>query len=254
MLSVNNLVVQRGGKSVLHGVSLQVAPGQITALVGANGAGKSSLVMALAGALPLVSGGIELDGAALSGRRPEAVRAAGVAVVPEGHRVLGDLSVRDNLRAAATAWPARQVQAEVDRVLAVLPELSEKMDSLGRSLSGGQKQMVCVAQALIARPRYLVLDELSLGLAPTVVKRLVALVQQVAAQGVGVLLIEQFTSVALAVSQNAYVLERGRVAFGGPAQTLREQPDILHSSYLAAREGGHEPAPMRCPSTREQHE
>lgn len=234
MLSVNNLVVQRGGKSVLHGVSMQVAPGQITALVGANGAGKSSLVMALAGALPLVSGGIELDGAALSGRRPEAVRAAGVAVVPEGHRVLGDLSVRDNLRAAATAWPARQVQAEVDRVLAVMPELSEKMDVLGRSLSGGQKQMVCVAQALIARPRYLVLDELSLGLAPTVVKRLVALVQQVAAQGVGVLLIEQFTSVALAVSQNAYVLERGRVAFGGTAQTLREQPDILHSSYLAA--------------------
>lgn len=234
MLNLNNLVVQRGGKNVLHGVSLQVAPGQITALVGANGAGKSSLVMALAGALPLVSGHIELDGAALSGRRPEAVRAAGVAVVPEGHRVLGDLSVRDNLRAAATAWPARQVQAEVDRVLAVMPELSEKMDALSRSLSGGQKQMVCVAQALIARPRYLVLDELSLGLAPTVVKRLVALVQQVAAQGVGVLLIEQFTSVALAVSQNAYVLERGRVAFGGLAQTLREQPDILHSSYLAA--------------------
>lgn len=234
MLSVSNLVVQRGGKNVLHGVSLQVAPGQITALVGANGAGKSSLVMALAGALPLVSGRIELDGAALSGRRPEAVRAAGVAVVPEGHRVLGDLSVRDNLRAAATAWPARQVQAEVERVLAVMPELSEKLDALGRSLSGGQKQMVCVAQALIARPRYLVLDELSLGLAPTVVKRLVALVQQVAAQGVGVLLIEQFTSMALAVSQDAYVLERGRVAFGGLAQTLREQPDILHSSYLAA--------------------
>lgn len=234
MLSVNNLVVQRGGKNVLHGVSLQMVPGQITALVGANGAGKSTLVMALTGALPPVSGSVELDGTALSGRRPEAVRAAGVAVVPEGHRVLGDLSVRDNLRAAATAWPARQVQAEVDRVLAVLPELSDKMDALGRSLSGGQKQMVCVAQALIARPRYLVLDELSLGLAPTVVKRLVALVQQVAAQGVGVLLIEQFTSVALAVSQNAYVLERGRVAFGGTAQTLREQPDILHSSYLAA--------------------
>lgn len=234
MLSVNNLVVQRGGKNVLHGVSLQVAPGQITALVGANGAGKSSLVMALAGALPLVLGRIELEGETLSGRRPEAVRAAGVAVVPEGHRVLGDLSVRDNLRAAATAWPARQVPAELDRVLAVMPELSEKLDALGRSLSGGQKQMVCVAQALIARPRYLVLDELSLGLAPTVVKRLVALVQQVAAQGVGVLLIEQFTSMALAVSQDAYVLERGRVAFGGPAQTLREQPDILHSSYLAA--------------------
>ena len=144
--------------------------------------------------------------------------------------MLGDLSVRDNLRAAATAWPARQVQAEIDRVLAVLPELDDKMNALGRSLSGGQKQMVCVAQALIARPRYLVLDELSLGLAPLVVKRLVALVQQVAEEGVGVLLIEQFTSVALAVSEQASVLERGRVAFSGPAQTLRERPDILHSS------------------------
>ncbi|HSV53458.1 MAG TPA: ATP-binding cassette domain-containing protein [Burkholderiaceae bacterium] len=233
MLSLKDLVVQRGGKNVLHGISLQIAPGQITALVGANGAGKSTLVMALAGALPIVSGSIELDRAPLHGRRPEAVRAAGVAVVPEGHRVLGDLSVRDNLRAAATAWPARQVQSEIDRVLAVLPELDDKMNALGRSLSGGQKQMVCVAQALIARPRYLALDELSLGLAPTVVKRLVALVQQVANEGVGVLLIEQFTSVALAVSQQAYVLERGRVAFGGASQTLREQPEILHSSYLA---------------------
>ena len=233
MLSLTDLTVQRSGKTVLHGISLDIAPGQITALVGANGAGKSTLVMALAGALPMLSGRIELDGSALHGFRPEAVRAAGVAVVPEGHRVLGDLSVRDNLRAAATAWPARQVQAEIDRVLAVLPELEDKMSALGRSLSGGQKQMVCVAQALIARPRYLALDELSLGLAPTVVKRLVALVQKVANDGVGVLLIEQFTSVALAVSQQAYVLERGRVAFAGTAQTLREQPEILHSSYLA---------------------
>lgn len=234
MLSLNNLVVQRGGKNVLHGISLHIAPGQITALVGANGAGKSSLVMALAGALPISAGSVELDGVMLHGRRPEAVRAAGVAVVPEGHRVLGDLSVRDNLRAAATAWPARRVEAEIDHVLSVLPELKDKMSALGRSLSGGQKQMVSVAQALIAKPRYLILDELSLGLAPMVVKRLVALVQQVAAEGMGVLLIEQFTSMALAVSEQAYVLERGRMAFAGTAQTLREQPEILHSSYLAS--------------------
>ena len=234
MLTIQKLIVKRGGKAVLHGVDVQIAPGQITALVGANGAGKSTLVMAIAGALPIESGRIELDGVVLHGLRPEAVRAAGVAVVAEGHRVLSDLSVRDNLRAAATAWPARQVQGEIDRVLAVLPELDEKMSALGRSLSGGQKQMVCVAQALIARPRYLVLDELSLGLAPLVVKRLVALVQQVAEEGVGVLLIEQFTSVALGVSKQAHVLERGRMAFSGPAQTLRERPDILHSSYLAS--------------------
>lgn len=233
MLILNQLVVQRGGKAVLHGVDLEIAPGQITALVGANGAGKSTLVMALAGALPILSGRVDLDGVALRGLRPEAVRAAGIAVVPEGHRVLGDLSVRDNLRAAAMALPAGQVQTSMDRVLEVLPELKEKIGAPGRSLSGGQKQMVCIAQALMARPRYLALDELSLGLAPLVVKRLVGLVQQVAREGVGVLLIEQFTSVALAVAQQAYVLERGRMAFSGSAADLRERADILHSSYLA---------------------
>lgn len=234
MLTMTDIHLQRGGKPVLHGVSLQIAPGRITALVGANGAGKSSTVMALAGALPITSGRIELDSQALQGLRPEAVRARGVAVVPEGHRVLGDLSVRDNLRAAATGMPQAQVGSAISSVLQVLPELQDKLDAPGRSLSGGQKQMVCVAQALIAKPRYLVLDELSLGLAPTVVKRLVGVVQQVVAQGVGVLLIEQFTTMALAVAEQAYVLERGRVAYAGSAQGLRERPEILHDSYLAS--------------------
>lgn len=234
MLTMTDIHLQRGGKPVLHGVSLQIAPGRITALVGANGAGKSSTVMALAGALPIASGRIELDGQPLQGLRPEAVRARGVAVVPEGHRVLGDLTVRDNLRAAATSLPQVQVGPAIASVLQVLPELKDKLDAPGRSLSGGQKQMVCVAQALIAKPRYLVLDELSLGLAPTVVKRLVGVVQQVVAQGVGVLLIEQFTTMALAVAEQAYVLERGRVAYAGSAQGLRERPEILHDSYLAS--------------------
>ena len=115
MLSLEDLVVQRGGKTVLHGISLHVAPGQVTALLGANGAGKSTLVMALAGALPRVGGTIRLESATLHGKRPESIRAAGVAVVLEGHRVLGELTVRDNLRAAATAWPMNRVQAEIDR-------------------------------------------------------------------------------------------------------------------------------------------
>lgn len=234
MLTISGLHVQRGGKPVLHDVSLDIAPGVITALVGANGAGKSTTVMALAGVLPIAQGRILLDGVALQGRRPEAVRAAGIAVVPEGHRVLGDLTVRDNLRAAATGLPAGEVTAALAEVLAVLPELNDKLDALGRALSGGQKQMVCIAQALITRPRYLALDELSLGLAPLVVKRLVSVVQQVASRGVGVLLIEQFTTVALAVAERATVLERGRVAYAGSAQELRERPEILHGSYLAS--------------------
>lgn len=233
MLSLRELVVHRGGKPVLHGIDLDVEAGRLTALVGANGAGKSSTVMAVAGALVPQSGRIEADGKPLQGRRPEAVRAAGVVVVPEGHRVLGELSVRDNLRAAATLLAAGEVEAEIARVLDILPELRERLEQPGRALSGGQKQMVCIAQALIARPRYMLVDELSLGLAPLVVNRLAGVLQDVAATGVGVLLIEQFTSLALRISARAYVLERGRIAFGGSAQELRECPEILHSSYLA---------------------
>ena len=233
MLSVDSLRLHRGGKAVLHGISLQVAPGEVTALLGANGAGKSSTVMAIAGALPVSGGRIEVEGQALQGQRPEHVRALGVAVVPEGHRVLGDLSVLDNLRAAATLLPQAEVQAGIARVLAIFPELEPKLALSGRSLSGGQKQMVCIAQALIGKPRYLAIDELSLGLSPLIVKRLAEVVQRVARDGVGVLLIEQFTTLALAISTRAYVLERGRMAFDGASDDLRQRPEILHSSYLA---------------------
>ena len=235
MLTIENLVLQRGGKPVLHGIDLTVTPGAVTALIGANGAGKSSTVMAVAGALPVLSGRIQADGAPLLGLRPEAVRAAGVAVVPEGHRVLGDLSVLDNLRVAAGGLPASEVADAIEAVLQVLPELRAKLGDAGRSLSGGQKQMVCVAQALLARPRYLLIDELSLGLSPLVVKRLAEIVQDVARQGVGVLLIEQFTTLALSISSQANVLVRGRVAWAGASRVLQAQPEILHSSYLSAQ-------------------
>ncbi len=234
MLEIRGLVLHRGGKRVLHGVDLQSRPGEITALIGANGAGKSSLVMAVAGALPLTSGVISADGQALAGLRPERVRERGVAVVPEGHRVLGGLSVADNLRVAASHLPPRVAATAIDEVLQVLPELKPKLGDLGRALSGGQKQMVAVAQALLAKPRYLVVDELSLGLAPLVVKRLAELLQKVAAQGTGVLLIEQFTSMALGLAGSAYVLTRGRMAWAGAAAELASRPDILARAYLGS--------------------
>jgi branched-chain amino acid transport system ATP-binding protein len=233
MLTVEKLVLERGGKTVLHGIDLIVRPGQITALLGANGAGKSSTVMSVAGELPPQSGLIRLDDQSLRGLRPEAIRAAGVAVVPEGHRVLGDLSVLDNLRVAAGQLPKQRVGSAIERVLLMLPELQPKLNDTGKSLSGGQKQMVCIAQALLADPRYLLIDELSLGLAPTVVKRLAEVIQGVAQQGVGVLLIEQFTTLALSLSTSANVLVRGRVAWTGAAEDLARQPELLHSSYLA---------------------
>lgn len=232
-LAVHEAVLHRGGKEVLHGVSLHIRQGEVTALVGANGAGKSSLVMAIAGDIPLTAGRITLAAQDQRGLRPERVRAHGVAVVPEGHKVLGDLSVMDNLKVAASLLPARQVDAAIEEVLTIFPELKGKLQVAGKSLSGGQKQMVCVAQALVAKPRFLVIDELSLGLAPTVVKRLAEVIVNVAQQGVGVLLIEQFTSLALSMSQHAHVMVRGRIAWSGASSELAAHPEILHSSYLA---------------------
>jgi len=235
MLEVKDLVVKRGNKPVLHGVSLCVAPGCVTALVGANGAGKSSLVMTLAGALAAVSGTMTLNRAPLNCLRPEQIRRLGIAVVPEGHRVLGDLSVLDNLRAAGSFLSARSLNTAIERVLTVFPELTAKLRARGSDLSGGQKQMVCVSQALIGAPHTLLIDELSLGLAPAVTQRLAQTVARIAESGVGVLLIEQFTTIALALASDAYVLERGRIVYAGSARELRERPEILHSSYLAAQ-------------------
>ena len=232
VLEVRGLHVTRGGKPVVHGVDLDVAPGEIVALLGPNGAGKSSTVLALAGAIARTRGSVRLGSLSLDGLSADAVRRSGLAIVPEGHQLLGALSVRDNLLAAALALPRREVDAALARVLAILPELAERLEQPGRSLSGGQKQMVCIAQALIVSPKVLVIDELSLGLAPLVVHRLADVVRASAEQGVGVLLIEQFTTLALSIAARACVLQRGRMVWSGAAQVLREQPDILQGSYL----------------------
>lgn len=232
MLQVNNLHVVRGAKPVVHGVSLEVGAGEIVALLGPNGAGKSSTVLALAGAIPRSQGSVTLDGRPLDGLSADAVRRRGLAIVPEGHQVLGSLSVRDNLLAAALALPKAEAAAALERVLGVLPELAGRLDQPARSLSGGQKQMVCIAQALITAPRMLVIDELSLGLAPLVVRRLADVVRHCAGQGTGVLLIEQFTTLALAIATRAHVMQRGVCVWRGEAGVLRAQPEILHSSYL----------------------
>jgi len=232
-IEVRDLIVHRAGKQVLHGISLDIAPGEVTALVGANGAGKSSLVGGIAGALPTSSGSISFGGTRLNGLSSDAIRRAGVAVVPEGHRILSTLTVKDNLRAAGSMHPSAKLADEIERVLALFPELKPRLDVAGGALSGGQKQMVSMSQALIAQPRFLLIDELSLGLAPTVVKRLADTLPRITEAGVGILLIEQFTTLALRLSRHAYVLERGRVVYDGTAANLRDNPDILHSAYLA---------------------
>jgi branched-chain amino acid transport system ATP-binding protein len=232
-LQIKALHVARGGKPILHNVDLEISPGKITALLGANGAGKSSLVLAIAGALPVSSGEILLEDASLVGLRPEIVRARGVAAVPEGHQVLSDMTVEDNLKVAASHLKRTEAAPAIAVALDAFPELRERLQARSGNLSGGQQQMVALAQAIIAKPRYLLADELSFGLAPVIVARLVPVLQALAAQGVGVLLIEQFTHIALKIADAAYVMERGRICFSGAPEELVRNPAILHSAYLA---------------------
>ena len=231
MLELNGLCVSRG-RPVLHDVSIEIPAGSITALLGPNGAGKSSLVLAVGGVLRPTGGSVLLDGADLARRRPEAIRGAGVAIVPEGRRLLGALTVEDNLKVATYALSHAKRKEGIDYALQMFPSLERRWKAPARTLSGGEQQMVVLAQALVSHPRFILVDELSLGLAPVVVKRLMPILQQVAENGVGILLIEQFAHVALAVAQSAYVLEGGRIRDRGTAAELRAAPERLHSAYL----------------------
>jgi branched-chain amino acid transport system ATP-binding protein len=204
----------------------------VTALLGPNGAGKSTLVLAVGGVLRPKAGSVLLDGAELTGRRPERIRQAGLAIVPEGRRLLPDLTVEDNLRVASYALTREQAKAGRDRALELFPQLGKRLAAQARTLSGGEQQMLVLAQALIGQPRYLLIDELSLGLAPVVVGRLIPVIRAVAAAGAGVLLIEQFATVALSLASHAHIMEGGRIRFSGPAAQLRDNPGLLRSAYL----------------------
>jgi len=231
-LELRNITVERGGRPVVKDVTIPVPAGQVTALLGANGAGKSSLVLAVGGVLKPRPGSVSLDGLELAGRRPEKIRAAGVAIVPEGRRLLPDLSVDDNIK-VATYQLSKQAAAEGrDRALELFPRLKERLDVSARLLSGGEQQMVVLAQALVSQPKFILIDELSLGLAPVIVNQLVPVIRQVAASGVGVLLIEQFATVALSLATGAYVMEAGVLRYSGTAAELKEHPELLHSAYL----------------------
>jgi branched-chain amino acid transport system ATP-binding protein len=231
-LQIADLTVERGGRAVVKQVTVEIPAGQITALLGPNGAGKSTLVLAVGGVLRPMAGSVLLDEAELTGRRPERIRQAGVAIVPEGRRLLPDLTVEDNLRVASYALSREAAQAGRTRVLELFPQLEQRLSALARTLSGGEQQMVVLAQALIAQPRYMLIDELSLGLAPVVVSRLIPVIRTIAEDGTGVLLIEQFATVALGLANHAHVMEGGRIRFSGPASELRAHPELLQSAYL----------------------
>jgi branched-chain amino acid transport system ATP-binding protein len=224
-------------------VSIDITAGEVTALLGANGAGKSSLVLAVAGVLRLQSGSVLLDDRELAGSRPERIRRAGVAVVPEGRRLLSELTVDDNIRVATYSLSRERARAGRERALELFPALTKCLNVPARALSGGEQQMVVLAQALVSQPRFVLIDELSLGLAPVVLRRLIPVIRTVADSGIGVLLIEQFAAVALGLARRAYVMEGGQLRYSGLATELAEQPALLHSAYLLANRAASAGAP-----------
>ena len=231
-LVLEGFTVARNGRPVVSDVSITIPAGEVTALLGPNGAGKSSMVLGVAGVLKPESGTVKLDGKDLTGRRPERIRQAGVAVVPEGRRLMSDLTVEDNLAVACYSLSREDARAGREWALELFPELQQRLDTAARSLSGGEQQMLVLSQALVSKPTVMLIDELSLGLAPVIIKRLIPTIRTVAESGVGVLLIEQFATVALGLANRVHVMDRGRIELSASATELKENPDLLHSSYL----------------------
>ncbi|MBR9883640.1 MAG: ATP-binding cassette domain-containing protein [Oceanospirillales bacterium] len=232
-INIENLVLSRAGKLVLKEINICIQPGRITALLGPNGAGKSSLVLAIAGLLPVDQGSIRYGDQELTNTPPQIIRQHGIAAVQEGHKVLSRLSVDDNFRATGCKLDKGELETEVERIYSIFPELKTKQKQMAGSLSGGQQQMVALGQALIGDPKIILADEMSLGLAPIVVTRLMDVLARVAEQGVGILLIEQFTEIALKIAESAYVMQRGRVCFSGTSQKVHENPSVLQEAYLS---------------------
>jgi len=232
MLSVRDLHAGYGKKSVLHGVSLDVPSGAVVALLGANGAGKSTLLKTLVGLLPHSAGTIALDGVPLANATPDRALRAGVALVPEQRELFRDLSVADNIRLGAfLRRDTNAIQADQDRLLEAFPILRERASQPARSLSGGEQQMLAIARALMGRPRVLLLDEPSLGLAPRIVEEIFGIIGKISAEGTAVLLVEQNAALALDIARYGYVLDLGCITLEGCAGMLRHSP-IVRSSYL----------------------
>ncbi len=239
-LTVSGLRVGYGAVAVLHDVAIDVRPGEIVSVIGGNGAGKTSLLKAIAGVLRPASGRIAFDGREIVGRPSWWVARHGIALVPEGRGVFGDQSVRDNLMlgtlARSSGRDAAAVRADLDAALALFPALAAKLDLPAAALSGGQQQMLAVARGLMARPRVMLLDEPSLGLAPILVREIFSAIGRLREQGVTILLVEQMAAQALALADRAYVLERGRIALEGAAAAVRSDPAVIEA-YLGRRSG-----------------
>ncbi len=227
MLEVRNLSAGYGDVQILRDVSLSVGAGEIVTLIGANGAGKSTLLNTVCGLLRPLGGGVFLDGQEITGRAPEAIVALGITQVPEGRRLFPQMTVRENLLLGAYRRRDKAAMADdLQRIFTLFPRLRERVDQRGGTLSGGEQQMCAIGRGLMARPRLLMLDELSLGLAPIVLDLLTDAIREVHRAGTAILLVEQDVAVACDIAQTGYVLENGRVALSGTTDMLRADPHV----------------------------
>jgi branched-chain amino acid transport system ATP-binding protein len=234
LLEVRGLTVRYGQVAAVRGVSVRVARGRITAVIGPNGAGKTTLLSAVAGLLPCASGEVLLDGARITGEGVEENAARGLALVPETRELFTGMSVEDNL--VLGAFPLgragrRARTALLDDVFDVFPRLRERRGQLAGTLSGGERQMLALGRALMSRPRLLLLDEPSLGLAPLVVREIFHVIVELRRRGVSVLLVEQNARAALQIADDGFVLETGEVSLAGPAEALAGDPRVVET-YL----------------------
>jgi branched-chain amino acid transport system ATP-binding protein len=237
LLSVESVRVDYGAIKAVRGVDLHVEQGELVVLLGANGAGKSSLLNAVAGLVPVTAGRVLLDGEDIAGHPAERIVRRGVALVPEGRRVFPRMSVRDNLRLGGSSRRDRQEVAETrERLLELFPVLRERLGQEAATLSGGQQQMLAIARAIMAQPRLLLLDEPSLGLAPIVVAEIAAALRAINAAGTSILLADQNTTLAVRATDHAYLLESGRVRTSAPTREL-VLDDTLRASYLGTSRG-----------------
>ena len=231
MLSIENLRSGYGRIEALHGVSLEVRAGEIVALLGANGAGKTTLLRTISGVQPATAGEIRFEGQRID-RMPGHRRVTlGIAQVPEGRQLFTPLSVEDNLRLGAWTRISADMGADIARVFAMFPMLDALRHTAAGALSGGQQQMLAIGRALMAKPRLLLLDEPSMGLAPILVDQILAVAAELKRSGMTVLLVEQNASAALAIADRGYVIETGRITVGGDAAMLLADPRV-QSGYL----------------------
>ncbi len=232
LLEVHEIHTSYGAIKALRGISLQVEHGQVVSLIGANGAGKSTALNTISGMLKPTQGRIVFDGTDITGWRADRVTALGLVQVPEGRQVIAPMTVYENLQIGAHLRKDRAaINADLDNIFAQFPRLHERRDQRAGSLSGGEQQMLAVGRALMMRPRLLMLDEPSMGLAPLLVNQVFEIIKRIREQDIPILLVEQNARKALQIADTAYVLERGQIAYQGAAGALRQDSAVI-GAYL----------------------